>query len=49
MGVENIIYYYFGLKSGQDLKNRAAHAHQQFPGVVPGIKIQEGGLKIVFK
>ena len=23
----------FGLKSGQDLENRAAHPHQEFPGV----------------
>ena len=27
---------FFGLKSGQDLKNRAAHPHQEFPGVPPG-------------
>ena len=26
---------FFGLKSGQDLKNRAAHRHQEFPGVPP--------------
>ena len=26
---------FFGLKSGQDLKNRAAHPHQEFPGVPP--------------
>ena len=26
---------FFGLKSGQDLKNRAAHHHQEFPGVPP--------------
>ena len=32
MGVEN---YIFGLKSGQDLKNWAAHPHQEFPGVPP--------------
>ena len=25
----------FGLKSGQDLKNRVAHSHQEFPGVPP--------------
>ena len=25
----------FGLKSGQDLKNRVAHPHQEFPGVPP--------------
>ena len=25
----------FGLKSGQDLKNRVAHPHQEFPGVFP--------------
>ena len=24
---------FFGLKSGQDLKNRAAHPHQEFLGV----------------
>ena len=24
---------FFGLKSGQDLENRAAHPHQEFPGV----------------
>ena len=23
---------FFGLKSGQDLENRAAHPHQEFPG-----------------
>ena len=26
---------FFGSKSGQDLKNRAAHSHQEFPGVPP--------------
>ena len=26
---------FFGLKSGQDLKNRAAHPHVDFPGVPP--------------
>ena len=26
---------FFGLKSGQDLKKRAAHLHQEFPGVPP--------------
>ena len=25
-----------GLKSGQNLENRAAHPHQEFPGVPPG-------------
>ena len=25
----------FGLKSGQDLENRAAHPHQEFSGVPP--------------
>ena len=25
---------FFGLKSGQDLENRAAHPHQEFPGVL---------------
>ena len=27
--------HFFGLKSGQDLRNRAAHPHQEFPGVPP--------------
>ena len=27
---------FFGLKSGQDLKNRAVHPNQEFPGVPPG-------------
>ena len=26
---------FFGLKLGQDLKNRAAHPHQEFPVVPP--------------
>ena len=26
---------FFGLKLGQDLENRAAHSHQEFPGVLP--------------
>ena len=26
---------FFGLKSGQDLKNRAAHSHEEFPEVYP--------------
>ena len=26
---------FFGLKSGQDLEKRAAHPHQEFPGVSP--------------
>ena len=29
----------FGLKSGQDLGNRAAHPHQEFAGVPPGSSI----------
>ena len=29
------IITFFGLKSGQDMKNRAAHRHQEFPGVPP--------------
>ena len=30
---------FFGLKYGQDLKNRAPHSHQEFPGVpTPGTK-----------
>ena len=28
---------YFGLKSGQDLKNQAAQPHQEFPGVPPRV------------
>ena len=32
MGVEN---YIFGMKSGQDLENRPAYPHQEFPGVPP--------------
>ena len=32
MGVEN---YIFGLRSGQDLENRPAYPHQEFPGVPP--------------
>ena len=33
------IITFFGVKSGQDLKNRAAHPRQEFPGVAPrGIK-----------
>ena len=31
--MENDIFV--GLKSGQDLKNRATHLHQEFPGVPP--------------
>ena len=27
---------FFGPKKGQDLENRAAHPHQEFPGVPPG-------------
>ena len=27
---------FFVLKSGQDLKNQAAHPHQEFPVVTPG-------------
>ena len=27
---------FFGLKSSQDLENRAAHPYQEFPGVPPG-------------
>ena len=32
---------FFGLKSGQDLENQAAHPHQEFPGVTPppGLKL----------
>ena len=29
---------FFGLKSGQDLKNRAAHPHEEFPGESAYIK-----------
>ena len=32
-GVDN--YIFFGLKWGQDFKNRAAHPHQEFPGAPP--------------
>ena len=32
-GVENL--HFFGPKSGQDLRNWAAHPHQEFPGVTP--------------
>ena len=34
---------FFGLKSSQDLKNREAHPHEEFPGVPPpasGLKSQ---------
>ena len=27
---------FFGLKLGQDLRNRAAQPHKEFPGVPPG-------------
>ena len=27
---------FFGLNSVEDLENRAAHTHQEFPGVPPG-------------
>ena len=30
------IITFFGLKSGQDLKNRAAHPNQEFQGGPPG-------------
>ena len=26
---------FFGLKKGHDLENRAAHPHQEFPGIPP--------------
>ena len=26
---------FFGLESGQDLENQAAHPHQELPGVLP--------------
>ena len=29
-------HFFFCLKYGQDLKNRAAYTHQEFPGVPPG-------------
>ena len=34
---------FFGLKWGQDLENRAAHPHQEFPGVPPsrGFKVAQ--------
>ena len=28
-------WHFFGLKLGQDLENRAAHHHQEIPGVTP--------------
>ena len=28
---------FFGLKEGEDLENRAAPRHQEFPGVTPPI------------
>ena len=31
---------FFDLKQGQDLENRAAHPHQEFPRVPPGFKRQ---------
>ena len=33
--VENYIFWSEEVKEGQDLKNRAAHHHQEFPGVPP--------------
>ena len=27
--------HFFGLKSGQDLENRAAHPYQEFPRILP--------------
>ena len=33
---------FFGLKYGQDLENWAAHPHQEFPGVTPGIIVKIG-------
>ena len=32
---------FFGLKSGQDLENRAAHPHQEIPGVPPAEFLNE--------
>ena len=32
---------FFGLRSGQDLKNRAAHPDQEFLGVPPRAQTQE--------
>ena len=40
-------WHLFGLKSGQDLENRAAHLHNEFPGVPPlppGILAKFSGL-----
>ena len=31
--VENDIFWSEEVEEGQDLKNRAAHRHQEFPGV----------------
>ena len=33
--VENYIFWSEEVEEGQDLKNRAAHHHQEFPGVPP--------------
>ena len=38
---------FFGLKSGQDLKNRAAHPRQEFPGVPPGTDLHRFPFKLV--
>ena len=37
---------FFGLKSGQDLKNRAAYPHQEFPGVPPGYHVRHFRLQL---
>ena len=37
---------FFGLKSGEDLKNRAAHPDQEFLGVPPGTNTRRNSAKI---
>ena len=36
---------FLGLKLGQDLENRAAHFHQEFPGLLPGTSKNQQGLQ----
>ena len=33
--MENYLFWSEEVEEGQDLKNRAAHHHQEFPGVPP--------------
>ena len=39
--VENYIFWSEEVEEGQDLKNRAAHHHQEFPGVPPPGHMQQ--------